>query len=260
MDYDPLSGRTIHAPNPWLQVVADRKTGKRNDKQASSPALLKPASPARSIPPPRLPSNHYVTVFRPHNGFRLQDLSNPEISYGLMQASGISDKQFRALVTVQLQPQQNLFVIGTPDPYVADKLSHLTSIPIRNTQFQMTAYMKPPPGTSRGVIHGLPDDITPEKLLEYTEPNRPYLIHARLMGRTKSALLTFNGTRVPYYVKVNCELIRCRPYRRTIQVSKQCGDVGHRPDVCPHPDRAHCPTCGQVDPPQDPSCSPQCKL
>lgn len=260
MEYDALSGRTIHPPSPWLQAVASRKQSKHTDKQASHTTLLKSTPPARAIPPPRLPADHYVTVFRPLNGLRVHDWTNQELSHGLVQASGIPEKQFRALITIQVQPASNLFVIGSPDPYVADRLSQLTSIPLRNVRYDITAYMKPPPGTSRGVIHGLPDDITPANLLEYTENNRPYLIHARLMGRTRSALLTFNGTRVPYYVKVNCELIRCRPYRRTIQVCKRCGDVGHRQDVCPHPEKAHCPDCGLSDPQEDHSCTPRCKL
>lgn len=260
ISYDALSGRTIHAPSPWLEAVASRKSKHRNDKLESTPETPKPTPTKPLIPPPRIPSTHYVTVFRPQKGHRVQDLSNHDISQGLSQASGIQDKQFRALITLQVQPQQNLFVIGTPDPYVADRLAQLTSIPLRTTQMEVTAYMKPPPGTSRGVIHGLPDDITPEKLLDYLDTNRPYLIHARLMGRSKSALLTFNGTRVPYYVKFNCELIRCRPYRRVIQVCKQCGEMGHRLDVCPHPQRQLCTNCDTSDPAADHTCQPQCKL
>lgn len=120
--------------------------------------------------------------------------------------------------------------------------------------------MKPPPGTSRGVIHGLPEDITQDQLVEYIATNQPYLIHARLMGRTRSALLTFNGTRVPYYVKFDCEMVRCRPYRRAIQTCKCCGELGHRQDVCPHLEQPHCPACGTPTPPPDHLCTPHCKL
>ncbi|XP_077544511.1 uncharacterized protein LOC144156621 [Haemaphysalis longicornis] len=78
-------------------------------------------------------------------------------------------------------------------------------------------YMKPPPDTCRGVIHGLDPDTTNEALGDLLQANRPQLIHARLMGRTTSALLTFQGPHVPFYVKVGSLLYRCRPFRRSVQ-------------------------------------------
>lgn len=106
ISYDALSGRTIHAPSPWLEAVASRKYKHRNDKLESTPETPKPTPTKPLIPPPRIPSTHYVTVFRPQKGHRVQDLSSHDISQGLSQASGIQDKQFRALITLQIQPQQ----------------------------------------------------------------------------------------------------------------------------------------------------------
>ncbi|XP_077528094.1 uncharacterized protein LOC144139678 [Haemaphysalis longicornis] len=62
--------------------------------------------------------------------------------------------------------------------------------------------MKPPPGTSRGVINGVSEEIDLPTLHELLAPNEPYLVHARFMGQTRSVLLTFDGYRVPYYVKL----------------------------------------------------------
>lgn len=89
------------------------------------------------------------------------------------------------------------------------------------------------------LFYGVDDNkgLTQEQLLEYTATNRPYLIHARIMGKTRSALLTFDETRIPYYIKFDCGTIRCQPCRRALQTCTYCSDIGHRQDVCPHPNK-----------------------
>ncbi|KAM7312129.1 hypothetical protein ISCGN_009034 [Ixodes scapularis] len=120
--------------------------------------------------------------------------------------------------------------------------------------------MKPPPGTCRGVIHGLDSSINKENLGAYLQGNYPTLLHARIMGNTRSALLTFQGTRVPFYVKGGSMLLRCRPFRRSVQVCHVCGELGHRMDVCPNPDSPKCLHCGQPTPSADHVCIPKCRL
>lgn len=260
MDFDPLSGRTVPPQNPWIQVIKSRQRPSfTHNEVRPSNAAKRPAS-ARPIPPPRFPQTYHVTVFRPHGGLRVSDWPTSELARSLATASQMSDLQFRKEITLQAQPGPNLIVAGTPDPYLADRLSQVTTVTLRGTDYAVSAYMKPPPGTSRGVIHGIPENITNEQLLELTATNRPYLVHARMMGNTRSALLTFNGPRVPYYIKFDCELVRCRPYRRAVQTCKCCGDVGHRHDVCPQPDQPRCPACGISNPPPDHPCVPRCKL
>lgn len=266
MEYDESSGRTIHPPNPWTEVIAARtrqalrKARAENRTTPNNNSAAKPHVPARAIPPPRLPDSHYITVYRPRTGLRVGAWATRDIVQGLITSSGLPRAQFLERVIIQAQPTQNLVVAGTPDPDIATVLSQITMITLGQTSFEITAYMKPPPGTSRGVIHGLPEDIDNDALLELTAANKPYLIHARLLGRTSSALLTFNGTRVPFYVKVGCELIRCRPYRRVAQVCQQCGEVGHRRDVCPQPESTNCFKCGAASPSPDHTCLPNCKL
>lgn len=125
-------------------IPQQRHTHRRKGKHYP---FLKPTLPTRAIPPPRIHADHYVTVFRPLNGLYIHDWTNQELSQALIQASVIPEEQFQALITTQVQPINNLFVIGPPDPYVADRLSQLTSIPLRNAHYDITAYMKSPPGT-----------------------------------------------------------------------------------------------------------------
>lgn len=260
MEYDPLSGRTIPPANPWIEAIYARRKKQLDSAQGKPQAADTTPAAVRTIPPPRFPPSHYITVIRPHDGLRISEWQTHELARSIAAASHIPEQQFRTLITIQAQPTTNLIVAGTPDLHVADRLSQLTSLTLRNSTYHITAYMKPPPGTSRGVIHGIPDNITQAQLLELTATNRPYLIHARIMGKTRSALLTFGGTRVPYYIKFDCEMLRCRPYRRTLQTCKCCGDVGHRQDVCPQPDKPRCPNCGFSNPTQDHDCVPHCQL
>lgn len=90
-----------------------------------------------------------------------------------------------------------------------------------------------------------------------TAPN--YFMHAS-WGNTRSVLLTFAGSHVPFYTKVGSILYRCRPYRRTVQLCRQCGDVGHRADVCPQPAATKCVHCGLQSPAADHECHPTCQL
>ncbi|XP_077513523.1 uncharacterized protein LOC144124605 [Amblyomma americanum] len=45
-----------------------------------------------------------------------------------------------------------------------------------------------------------------------------------------------------------------------IEHCRNCGALGHREDVCPTPKQRRSPGCDQVEPPDDHSCTPQCKV
>lgn len=186
------------------------------------------------------------------------DPSNPDLGHCHRQRH--PQQAFYDHVIVQVQASHNLLVASTANAEYAITLSKVTTLQLGAVQHELMPYMKPPPDTCRGVIHGLDSDITPDTLANLLQANKPLLLHARLMGRTTSALLTFQGPHVPFYVKVGSILYRCRPFRRTVQVCQLCGDTGHRQDVCPNPDNPKCPSCGLSNPATGHPCSPMCKL
>ncbi|KAH9360192.1 hypothetical protein HPB48_020120 [Haemaphysalis longicornis] len=49
-------------------------------------------------------------------------------------------------------------------------------------------------------------------------------------------------------------------HQKTHQYCSLCGELGHRPDVCPTPDRKICSSCGSGNPLPDHQCVPKCKL
>lgn len=87
---------------------------------------------------------------------------------------------------------------------------------------------------------------------------RAPVLHARMMGPTNTALITFSGTHVPHYVRMYGAELRCHIYRPRQQVCSVCLSMGHRADVCPMPDKPRCAACGISNPPKEHECTPKC--
>lgn len=266
MEFDQLSGRTIHPDNPWIQHIKKRKPTNVPAAQTSPiahvrrPPATPPSKTAARDPPPRLPTSNYTIIYRPRAGLNLARLTTTPLTEAFAAKCELDLPSFYKKVTLLVQPTQNVIVASTPDPDLAITLSNIQTLQISTGLCEFAAYMKPPPGTCRGVIHGLEATITDSNLHDYLLGNEPALIHARFMGQTRSVLLTFQGNHVPFYVKVGSVLHRCRPFRRCVQVCRVCGELGHRMDVCPQPEDSKCPDCGQSSPAKDHACQPTCKL
>lgn len=256
MDFDPNSGRAIPAPGPWQQILRDRHARKQ---PPTTPAATR-RTPPRSVPRPQLPDSDYKIIYRPQAGFRVASWSDRQVSQGIQKASNIPEAAFYARVTIQTQAVQNLIIASTPDEAYALALNEITSIQLGATTQEVLPYLKPLPGTSRGVITGLDPNTTNEQLPYILSANGPRILHARMLGTSTSALITFEGVHVPFYIKAYGLLTRCRPYRQTIQYCTLCGELGHRRDVCPNPDVAICQRCHVPDPQPDHDCKPMCQL
>lgn len=244
--------------NPWIQVISKRSQCNAS-KQLKTDQKAPPTQASR-LPTPRIPADQFVAVIRPTGNVCVKNWATSEITNSLLTTNGFGRAEFIRQVTIINQDTTNLVVIGSKNIDLIDRISRITDLTILSTTYQVRAYMKPPPGTSRGVINGVSEEIDLPTLHELLAPNEPYLVHARFMGQTRSVILTFDGYRVPYYVKLGCELVRCHPYRRMTQVCTNCGDTGHRRDVCPSPPQTICGQCATVDPSATHHCVPKCKL
>lgn len=267
MEIDPLSGRTLHPDNPWADVIRKKsKTAASTSTNQTAPTTQEPAqrtamaSKPQQQRSPRLPPGNYTVVYRPRAGLSVAKITTHELTAALAAKCEIPLARFYNLVTLVLQATPNVIVASTADPELAITLSNIDTLQVLQSVYEFSTYMKPPPNTCRGVIHGLEAPVTSSNLLEFLQANKPLLLHARMMGQTRSALLTFQGKHVPFYVKVGSMLYRCRPFRRTTQVCRLCGEVGHRMDVCPQPENTRCPDCGQTDPNTEHKCNPTCQL
>lgn len=258
MEYDELSGRTIHHPGPWQEMLANRRQVKQ---QAYSP-IMEPArsKPSRVPLAPRLPESDFKVIYRPRDGLRLASWSDRQITAGVQLASKIPERAFNQQVTVQVQAIQNLIVTSTPNEECAAALCKVTSILLGAATYNLQPYLKHFPGTVRGVIHGLDPGTTTEQLPYILASSGPRIVQARILGQSTSAVVTFEGPHVPFFIRAHGLHTRCRPYRRSIQCCTLCGDIGHRRDVCPTPEVTVCAQCHERDPSADHTCTPKCKL
>ncbi|EEC08549.1 hypothetical protein IscW_ISCW018556 [Ixodes scapularis] len=121
----------------------------------------------------------------------------------------------------------------------------VTKAQLGTVTYDILPYLKPIPGTVRGLVHAIETETSERELMELLSAKGHDIMHARMLGKSHSALLTSQGPHVPFSVKVGSAYTRCRPHRRSVQYCRDCGEVGHRQDACPHPDTNKCPRCGE---------------
>ncbi|XP_065300936.2 serine/arginine-rich splicing factor 6-like [Dermacentor albipictus] len=81
-----------------------------------------------------------------------------------------------------------------------------------------------------------------------------------MLGRSSTAVITFDGPILPKQVLYYGGEMWCYPYRPTRQVCYACGQQGHRMDVCPNPETRTCRQCGCQNPEEVHQCTPKCLL
>lgn len=207
-------------------MLSDRRRAKQADQQAAQ-APGKPHGSPRAPPVPKLPESDYKIIYRPRDGLRLAAWSDRQITAGIQTASRIPEGSFNQQIVIQVQAVQNLIVASTPNDEYAEILSEVTSLQLGAATYHILTYIKPFPGTVRGVIHGLDVGTTTEQLPYIIASSGPRIVQARMLGKSTSAVVTFEGPHVPFYIRAHGLHTRCRPYRRSIQCCTLCGDIGH---------------------------------
>ncbi|KAH6927612.1 hypothetical protein HPB50_006163 [Hyalomma asiaticum] len=265
--YDASSGRTIERESVW--ITRGRK-GKRDaggkttqeatpTKEETSTQQSQPQRRKPTMPP--LPFDDYKVVYRPQAGLELAKWNNIAIVHAIGKASGFAQQDFSEKVCVQVQRLENLIIASTAEWEDAKKLESITSIQLGGTLFTIKSNTRTPDDVSRGVISGLLPGTSEEELKAgLRAPARYTVLHARMLGQSSTAVIFFQGPHVPYYVRFHSLDFRCRPYRKSVQYCKTCGNTGHRQDVCPRPLPGFCSKCGKTNQPPDHMCKPACKL
>ncbi|KAH7984963.1 hypothetical protein HPB49_026665 [Dermacentor silvarum] len=86
------------------------------------------------------------------------------------------------------------------------------------------------------------------------------IMHARLFGKNRTAIILFDGPIVPRYVYYYGGEILCEIYQPTRQFCYTCRNAGHRADVCPEPTVKTCKNCNLQNPDEGHKCEPECAL
>ncbi|KAG0426266.1 hypothetical protein HPB47_026614 [Ixodes persulcatus] len=106
---------------------------------------------------------------------------------------------------------------------------------------------------------------TTEEVIHYATLDNPELnvLHARRMGKTRTILMTLEGTKLPRQVTFRHAVLLCYPYREKIETCFNCRQTGHRADVCRQATSNKCRSCGTEHSNTNPdgstySCKPVC--
>ncbi|KAH9380500.1 hypothetical protein HPB48_013949 [Haemaphysalis longicornis] len=229
----------IFYPMTPLVLMIGRHHHSRTDKRLPHQPRLPP-----------LPLEDYKVVNRPRTGLILAQWLIQCVTNAISAAAQISDAT-QDRITFRIRRDQNLVVLSTPDLDIAKKIQQITTLNMESKQYEVTAYIAVPDNSSKGIITGIAANTTTDELVEHLRSPNAESIHARMMGKSTTALLTIAGLRVPHYVNYYGGGYRCRVFQPRHQVCRICLKLGQGADVCPSLDTHRCSACGKENPVPD---------
>ncbi|KAH8032008.1 hypothetical protein HPB51_022530 [Rhipicephalus microplus] len=243
------------------------KAVKANEKFESDPPAEKQKHEAtqgfrrrkRRGPPP-LPKEDIKIILRPHKGLWVKNILGLELSRAVIDACQRSFNGNDFLLRVH--PGSNIVILSTPSMEVASRLRGISQLKIRGQIHAFNAYVADPEGVLRGIVHGIPAGTSQDELMENLRVRTQgvNIERARMLGSSKTAIITFTGNVLPRSVYIMGAELICYPYKPTVQVCKICLQTGHRTDVCPTPNVNVCLKCGAGEPMQGHDCIPKCVI
>ncbi|KAM7303153.1 uncharacterized protein ISCGN_018661 [Ixodes scapularis] len=94
-------------------------------------------------------------------------------------------------------------------------------------------------------IHTLQEDPQDEILNLELESEKVRVVAARRLGKTNTAMLTFDGEKPPRSVLYGRRYVQVFPYKPKAVTCANCHCLAHKPDICPT--ATVCATCGNTD-------------
>ncbi|KAK8766529.1 hypothetical protein V5799_006694 [Amblyomma americanum] len=210
------------------------------------------ASAIKAARMPAMPLEESKTVVRPRGGLDIVKTGTTTVAAAILAVAKITSEE-SAADTICPNTQRNIMVVSTPSEDNVARYAKIQEIYIQGKPYEVGAYRTAPNDIVKGVIRGIPIDAS-------TDERNPLAVGAKRIGSTTTAIVVFQGPKVPNFVRYGVTLIPCRLYRKQIDVCQQCGRVGHRKDVCPTPTIKTCLACGLANPKEDHRCTPKCKL
>ncbi|KAG0438267.1 hypothetical protein HPB47_017086 [Ixodes persulcatus] len=252
----PKQTRRQQAKEKRLEAPATRSSATRPHNGAAKATSQRMKRP----PPPPLPKGEHKIVVRPRGGFNTASWSDIQILDGARSSIPADLPSARELL--RKYPEQNIFVICTPNSERAEAYSKMQAINIAGKTYPATAYTTTPENTCKGIIHDIQEEGTPETIWDSLQYNtNPPILQFRRLGKSGPLLLLYEGQRVPHWVDYRGATLRCLLYKKRVEVCKICARVGHREDICPTPNDKKCFTCGTiVSDNANHECTPHCAI
>ncbi|KAH7952872.1 hypothetical protein HPB49_002064 [Dermacentor silvarum] len=247
---------------PWYRVVDARRRRVVAEESSKKPPAPFDSRERRQGPGrprlPRLPEGDHKVVLRIRGGISLQQEAVLPLRAAIQTALRAP---LPLEVRIRVRKEQNIALVSTPDPDLAEQLCHIQTLLLGSKSYQVSAYVASPDNSCKGVITGALPIPTEDSLINetVTYPHAINIIQARPFGKNGACLYTFEGRRVPRYVYFQGVEFRCRPFRPVTQVCHCCLRTGHRHEICPYPQERRCGNCGVLNPDeQHERCLPRC--
>ncbi|KAH7960762.1 hypothetical protein HPB49_023050 [Dermacentor silvarum] len=223
--------------------------------------ILRGGAAVLSLTPPYVAArSEFKNIIRPKKGLLVKSFTNDQISKAVSAACGgkVDDSHF----LVRLRPGSNTITVSTPDQAVADIARKITRIVLSGNLYEVNSYVAAPDEVARGVVHGIDPYTPPEELMIHLRVRTQgvEIMQARILGKTKTAVITFSSHLVPRYVYYYEGETECQPYKPAEPLCYMCQRMGQRSDVCPTPNIKICLACGTPDSTDDPMDDHECSL
>ncbi|KAL1473283.1 hypothetical protein MTO96_038785, partial [Rhipicephalus appendiculatus] len=214
----------------------------------------------RKLPP--LPKNDIKVIIRPKQGLTVRDFTNHQVARAIAAACGNSETCKDEDLLIRLRNGSNIIIASTPQEEAANLIRRITKLTLDSKSYEVNAYVATPDGVVRGVVHGIDAGTPPEELMAHLRVRTQgvKILQARMLGKSKTAVITFDGKVVPRFVNYYGGEEPCHLYRPTRQICYICLKLGHRSDVCPTPELLVCRQCGLCNPETGHTCVPKCVL
>ncbi|KAL1438048.1 hypothetical protein MTO96_048412 [Rhipicephalus appendiculatus] len=209
-----------------------------------------------------LPKNDMKIIMRPRPGLAVKELKTYEVARAIERASGAPEACNSEKFLLRLRNGSNIIIASTAHEEVAEKILKIKTLELHGTKNPFNTYISTPAGYLKGVVHGLERETPVAELLSHLRvPTQGVtIVQARMLGKSETAVITFDGPILPRFVYYYGGEMPCVPYQPTRQYCKLCKSQGHRTDVCPTPMTKACSNCRLRDPPEDHTCEPECAL
>ncbi|KAG0416480.1 hypothetical protein HPB47_006379 [Ixodes persulcatus] len=211
------------------------------------------SSTRRRRPPlPRLPEDDRKVVVRPSN-LNLRMTTPGQLLKAICEQLDLPPQEIFVKDRLRINPYNNTFTISTPVKERADAYRSLPGFAMNNQEYPVTAYFPTPEQSVRVVIYGALGNETPDEILHYCITENPELpiVNARRMGRSRAAVITFEGTKPPKEMIFQAGLFTCHPFKERVETCLHCRRVGHQADVCYRPKSQRCNCSGEEHPPPE---------
>lgn len=184
----------------WFIVARKRRQPARQSPMATTmttgPARSSNQEQARKPRLPPLPMSDYKVVLRPREGLNFGKWQSHHVARAVGQSARLIATEFQAL-TLRIRGDQNIAVASTPNEELADRIRQIKSIQLGDTIYQVTAYVAAPDRSCKGVVTGIDSGTHSDELMTNLRSPRAPILYARMLGKSKAALITFDSLEVP---------------------------------------------------------------